>query len=340
MTVIEAIGSTGYLLPPLIIFAGKQHQSTWYQHIPDDWVIGVSENGWTNDKLGELWLKEVFEKHTKMRTIGTHRLLILDGHGSHATAAFDHFCTENHIIPLYLPPHSSHLLQPLDVACFGPLKRLYGQRVQTAMQLEINHIDKVDFLAAYQQTRPQAFSLSNICSGFAAAGLVPYKPENVLDELHIQMKTSTPPGSSHSKESSSWTAETPKTTRQLQKQSELIKCLWRQRTHSPPSPINQAVEQVVKGAQMAMQNALLLEHEVKQLRAANKTQKRKWNTARTFIATGGILTGAEGQQRSQEAADLLAGVVDEGGERPRKRAPPRCSNCHQIGHIRSSCTTR
>jgi len=92
---------------------------------------------------------------------------------------------------------------------------------------------------------------------------------------------------------------------------------------------------VVKGAQMAMQNALLLEHEVKQLRAANKTQKRKRNTARTFIATGGILTGAEGQQRSQEAADLLAGVVDE-GERPRKRAPPRCSNCHQIGHIRSS----
>jgi len=141
VTVIEAIGSTGYLLPPLIIFAGKQHQSTWYQHIPDDWVIGVSENGWTNDKLGELWLKEVFEKHTKMRTIGTHRLLILDGHGSHATAAFDHFCTENHIIPLYLPPHSSHLLQPLGVACFGPLKCLYGQRVQTAMQLEINHID-------------------------------------------------------------------------------------------------------------------------------------------------------------------------------------------------------
>ena len=93
-----------------------------------------------------------------MRTIGTHRLLIL-GHGSHATAAFDHFCTKNHIIPLSLPPHSSHLLQLPDVSCFGPLKHLYGQRVQTAMQLEINHINKVDFLAAYQQTRPQAFSL-------------------------------------------------------------------------------------------------------------------------------------------------------------------------------------
>ena len=80
----------------------------------------------------------------------------------------------------------------------------------------------------------------------------------------------------------------------------------------PPSPINQAVKQVVKGA---MQNALFLENEIKQLRAANKSQKRKWDTTRTFIAAGGILTGAEGQQRSQDAADLLAGV-DEGGERP------------------------
>lgn len=28
-------------------------------------VIGVSENGWTNDKLGEPWLKEVFENILK-----------------------------------------------------------------------------------------------------------------------------------------------------------------------------------------------------------------------------------------------------------------------------------
>lgn len=54
-----------------------------------------------------------------MRTIGTHQLLILDGHSSHAAAAFDHLCAENRTIPLYLPPHSSHLLRSLDIAFFG-----------------------------------------------------------------------------------------------------------------------------------------------------------------------------------------------------------------------------
>ena len=52
------------------------------------------------------------------QTIGTYRLLILDGYSSHATAEFDRFCVERRIILLYKPIHSSHLLQLLDVACF------------------------------------------------------------------------------------------------------------------------------------------------------------------------------------------------------------------------------
>ena len=79
----------------------------------------MSDNGWTNDELGFEWLQEMFEKHTASQAIGRYRLLILNGHSSHATATFDHFCTERNIIPLYMPPHSSHILQPLDVGCFS-----------------------------------------------------------------------------------------------------------------------------------------------------------------------------------------------------------------------------
>lgn len=337
VTVIETIQSTGRILPPLIILAGKQHQASWYTDLPGNWTIGVSDNGWTNDKLGELWLKEVFNRHTK--SLGTHRLLILDGHGSHATAEFDHFCMQNNIIPLYLPPHSSHMLQPLDVACFGPLKKVYGQRIQDLIRNGINHVDKTDFLQIYKEIRPQVFSTSNIGSGFSASGLVPYKPERVLEGLSIY-STPTPPGSSHSKSSSSWTAETPKTARDLQKQAALIQKLWRQRTRSPPSPIAQAVDQVIKGCQIAMGNALLLEHEIRQLREANAYQKRKRESKKVYIASGGILTAAEGQQRVQRGLEVIEPMEQEGGEPPRKRAAPRCSDCNQLGHIRTRCPNR
>ncbi|KAL1982496.1 hypothetical protein VTN96DRAFT_1287 [Rasamsonia emersonii] len=113
VTAIVAVNATGWALPLQIILAAKNHQSQWYKVVPKDYRISVSENGWTNDELGFEWLQEMFEKHTASQTIGRYRLLILDGHGSHATAEFDKFCTERNIIPLYMPPHSSHLLQPL-----------------------------------------------------------------------------------------------------------------------------------------------------------------------------------------------------------------------------------
>jgi Tc5 transposase DNA-binding domain/helix-turn-helix, Psq domain len=47
VTAIDCICADGQSLPPVIIFEGKVHQSTWYTDnaLPIDWVIGVSENG-------------------------------------------------------------------------------------------------------------------------------------------------------------------------------------------------------------------------------------------------------------------------------------------------------
>ena len=119
VTSIVAVNASGWALPAQIIFAATKHQSLWYHELPKDYTISVSKNGWTTDELGVEWLYKVFEPYTASRTTGGYRLLILDGHGSHATAGFDRFCMEKKIIPLYMPPHSSHLLQPLDVSCFA-----------------------------------------------------------------------------------------------------------------------------------------------------------------------------------------------------------------------------
>lgn len=54
VTVIQGICAAGWAIPPFIIYAGKNHISTWYvdASIPRDWVIAVSDNGWTNNELG------------------------------------------------------------------------------------------------------------------------------------------------------------------------------------------------------------------------------------------------------------------------------------------------
>jgi hypothetical protein len=62
---------------------------------------------------------------------------------------FDYTCKEYNIIPLCMPAYLSHLLQPLDVGCFGPLKRVYGKLIEEKGCLGYNYIDKLDFLKAY-----------------------------------------------------------------------------------------------------------------------------------------------------------------------------------------------
>lgn len=146
VTVIEGICADGWSIPPFFILSGKFHQSTWYYDLPADWMIAVSENGWTNDRLGLDWLKH-FDRSTRSVTRGTHRLLILDGHSSHVTPEFDQYCVQNQIVTLCIPHHTSHLLQPLDVSCFSPLKHTYGQQVQELARRRIFHVDKVDFLS-------------------------------------------------------------------------------------------------------------------------------------------------------------------------------------------------
>ena len=88
-----------------------------------------------------------------------------------------------------MPPHSSHLLQPLDISCFAPLKQYYGQKIREMAQNGIHAIDKMDFLSIYRKIHHQAFSKTNISSGFAAASFIPLKPERVLAKLNIKILT-------------------------------------------------------------------------------------------------------------------------------------------------------
>ena len=331
VTAIIAVNASGWALPPQIILAAENHQSQWYHAVPKDYTISVSKNGWTNDGLGLEWLQNVFDPHTASRTLGRYRMLILDGHSSHATAEFDRFCTKRNIIPLYMPPHSSHLLQPLDVGCFSPLKRLYGQRITDKVQRGINTVDKTEFLYIYPTIHYQALSSSNIQSSFAATGLVPFSPDKVLSKLHISFKTPTPPSSSHSNQSFG-AGKTPADIKQLEAQKKRIKRL--QNHQISPSTTEEAMEKVIRGAEMTMQNAVLLQHEVQQLRMENQHQRKKRAAPRAFIQSGGSLTGAQGLQKAQEQEAIV-----EAAQQPasRLRRPPTCSTCGKMGHNRLKC---
>ncbi|KAF5704109.1 hypothetical protein FMUND_12698 [Fusarium mundagurra] len=84
---IEAVTATGRALKPRIIFKGKELQKQWFLNefeLIADWHYIASPNGWTDNHIALEWLKDVYLPQTEPRDASDARLIILDGHGSHA----------------------------------------------------------------------------------------------------------------------------------------------------------------------------------------------------------------------------------------------------------------
>jgi len=342
VTTIECINASGWALPPSVIFKGKVFIESWFDGLPDDWRLEISPKGWTSDEITLRWLEKLFIPSTSSRTKGKYRLLILDGHGSHLTPKFDEICEKNDIIAICMPPHSSHLLQPLDIGCFAVLKRAYSRLIESKMRVGINHIDKLDFLEAYPTARIEAFKLETIKNSFAAAGLVPYGPNRVLSKLNICLRTPTPPSS----RGSEWDPKTPSNYAQLQKQASSIKALLKQRSKSPPSPLNSAINQVLKACQITMQSAAILEKEVSDLRAENEKKKRKKTRSKRQIPLKEGLSVSEASTLIAQPEQAVLAQASREAElatapsQPRTRAKTKCSVCGIQGHRMTTCPNR
>ncbi|CEI70977.1 hypothetical protein FVEN_g9660 [Fusarium venenatum] len=246
-TVIQAINAEGQAIDPFIVVAGEFHLQNWYEesNIPATWVIATTKNGWTDNETGLDWLKH-FNRATTDRSVGAYRLLILDGHESHRSADFQIYCEENNIITLCMPPHSSHLLQPLDVGCFGPLKKAYGREIEQLIKRNVTHIEKTDFFLAFYVAFQATITEKNIKGGFRGAGLAPFDPENVISKLDVQLRTPTPPVEV-TIPSTPWAARTPKTILETQSHSKYLQGRIRNHKSSSPESIIEAVKYLRKG---------------------------------------------------------------------------------------------
>jgi DDE superfamily endonuclease len=83
----------------------------------------------------------------------------------------------------YLPPHTSHIFQPLDVVLFQPFKHYHGKAVDYASRTGCGDFNKLEFLAAISSIRQQTFKKHSILSSFRQCGLVPFRPNIVLAKV-------------------------------------------------------------------------------------------------------------------------------------------------------------
>jgi hypothetical protein len=341
ITVIQAINAEGQSIAPFIISAGQYHLASWYResNLPGDWAIATTQNGWTDNETGLEWLKH-FDRCTAKRSNSRYRLLILDGHESHHSIEFERYCEEKKIIRLCMPPHSSHLLQPLDVGCFAVLKKAYGQEIEHLIRCSITHVSKTEFFPAFHAAHEATMTKRNIRGAFKGAGLVPLDPENVISKLDVQLRTPTPVEEA-AEPSTPWASRTPKTVLEARSQSEYLERRIRRHQSSSPESILEALQCLTKGTKAVMHRVALLTAEVRDLREANEILSRRRRAKRTRLQKGGVMTVDQAREAIDQM-DVDAQVVGESSRsdsRGRSVGPGvrRCSVCGKPGHNARTC---
>ena len=164
------VNAYGTLLAPYIVFTGKHLMANCTNGGPLATRYAVSPNGWMTNTAYIDWFKNLF-----LPSIPSDRpiLLILDGHSSYISYEVRKMAIENQIHMLKLPPHLTHLLQPLNVGVFKPLKAKWYSAVADFTRKECRTLTKRDFPPVLKTIR-EAYNPETARGGFKGCGIYPF----------------------------------------------------------------------------------------------------------------------------------------------------------------------
>jgi hypothetical protein len=200
ITALFTASADGTLAPSLVLMAYQRIPAFISMSMPKKWGLGCSEKGWMTGETFYEYIANVFYPFLKEKNTVFPVILFLDGHSSHLTLTLSKFCKEKQIILVALLPNATHLLQPLDVAFFHPLK-ISWKKVVKKWRIE-NYCKKIKkelFAPLLEEALKNVNNTKNIISGFKVTGLYPFDCNaidyNKLFSTHLRKpfgSTSTP----------------------------------------------------------------------------------------------------------------------------------------------------
>jgi hypothetical protein len=134
-------------------------------------LVDRSESEYINSDLFVKWLKRFIE-HVKP-TVEKKSLLVLDGHFTHSkNLEAVKVARENGVLLLQLPGHTTHRLQPLDVAIFKPFQTFHDAAVSKRLLSNPGeNVTQFVVTALLAEAYSKAAALSNTANGFKATGI-------------------------------------------------------------------------------------------------------------------------------------------------------------------------
>ena len=171
-TAIGCGNASRFAVPPYFVFKSKRMMDDLINGAMPGAAGTVSETGWSNTKVFKQYLSNHFLNFIPGRN-DDPVLLLLDGHKSHVAVDIIEWAQERSIILHILPAHTSHILQPLDVGCYGPLQRIYDNECHKTMRQNHSIITRYNVCELGCKAYQRALSPENLQSAFRKTGIYP-----------------------------------------------------------------------------------------------------------------------------------------------------------------------
>lgn len=188
ITVICSMSAAGNYIPPMFIYPRKRMSPHLQKDGPPCALYDCTHNGWSNETMFVTWLKHFI--HYSNASLERKILLVLDNHTSHVTLESLDLCRKHGITMLSIPPHTSHRIQPLDVAFYSPLKSLFRRECDLYMRSSsLMKITPYDIAGLFNKAYSKVATMTNAVAGFKDTGIYPMNPDVFTDIDYLPADT-------------------------------------------------------------------------------------------------------------------------------------------------------
>ncbi|KAB0804870.1 hypothetical protein PPYR_01840 [Photinus pyralis] len=181
-SVMMAITAAGHLQPPYVVYKAVHLYPTWIEDGPEGAMYNRTKSGWFDAMTFEDWFDKIILPY--FRNLLGKKVLIGDNLESHISLHVLEACEQHSINFVLLPPNGTHLLQPLDVAFFAPMKKAWREILREWKNKNRGCIPKSDFPRLFNKCIKNIENIeNNIKSGFRGCGIIPLDPNVVLSKI-------------------------------------------------------------------------------------------------------------------------------------------------------------
>ena len=186
VSAIAAITAAGNSLTPGLVVR-RQSLTPDFQTIPfrGEARIYQTEKAFVTTNVFNDYVREVVVGYIQMWR-NQHGMdeapgvIIFDGHSSHINSTLGAFCATQNIHLVCIPPHASHILQPLDRLYFSHLKQVYAGIKTTAMLSKLSKA-LLKVLIAFEASNVSYY----ICQSWRMTGINPVVEKNKVVRVQL-----------------------------------------------------------------------------------------------------------------------------------------------------------